>query len=60
MTGKDASVNEPRLSVEALIERLVANGVIGPNPPSERPVAAGQVRPRPRRPLSDLISDWRR
>lgn len=41
------------------LERLTAEGVIG-KPAAQRPVAAGRPRPRPRRPVSDRVSDQRR
>jgi prevent-host-death family protein len=47
------------LGATATIERLTAEGVIGrPEHPS-RPVASGRARPRPRRPIADLISEQR-
>jgi prevent-host-death family protein len=42
------------------LERLTAEGVIGRAAAPRRPVAAGRSRPRPRRPVSDLVSDERR
>ncbi|HZS20677.1 MAG TPA: type II toxin-antitoxin system prevent-host-death family antitoxin [Pseudonocardiaceae bacterium] len=41
------------------LERLTAEGVIG-KAAAPRPVAAGRPRPRPRRPVSDWVSDQRR
>ena len=41
------------------LERLTAEGVIG-KATAQRPVAAGRSRPRPRRPVSDRVSDQRR
>lgn len=41
------------------LERLAAEGVIG-KATAQRPVAAGRSRPRPRRPVSDRVSDQRR
>jgi prevent-host-death family protein len=41
------------------LERLTAEGVIG-RATAQRPVAAGRSRPRPRRPVSDRVSDQRR
>ena len=41
------------------LERLTAEGVIG-KATAPRPVAAGRPRPRPRRPVSDRVSDQRR
>lgn len=42
------------------VERLTAEGVIGRSAQARRPVASGRRRPRPRRPLSDLVSEQRR
>ncbi|WP_419553982.1 type II toxin-antitoxin system Phd/YefM family antitoxin [Candidatus Poriferisodalis sp.] len=42
------------------IERLTAQGVISRPVRGDRPKATGQRRPRPRSPLSDLVSDQRR
>jgi prevent-host-death family protein len=47
------------LTATAILERLVADGVIA-RPAGPRPRAAGQHRPRPRRPVADLVSDQRR
>jgi hypothetical protein len=44
----------------ATLARLVATEVIGPETRGRRPVASGRARPRPRRPVSDLVSDQRR
>lgn len=41
------------------LERLTAEGVIG-KATAQRPVAAGRRGPRPRRPVSDRVSDQRR
>ena len=41
------------------LERLTAEGVIG-KATAQRPVAAGRPGPRPRRPVSDRVSDQRR
>jgi prevent-host-death family protein len=41
------------------LERLTAEGVIG-TATAQRPVAAGRSGPRPRRPVSDRVSDQRR
>lgn len=41
------------------LERLTAEGVIG-KAAGQRPVAAGRSGPRPRRPVSDRVSDERR
>jgi prevent-host-death family protein len=47
------------LSTTATIERLTAEGVIGRPERAARPVAAGQTRPRSRRPVADLVSEQR-
>jgi prevent-host-death family protein len=47
------------LTTTATLERLAAEGVIG-QAAGRRPVASGRARPRPRRPLSDIVSDQRR
>ena len=44
----------------AALQRLAAHGEIGRDASARRPVATGRVRPRPRRPVSDYISDQRR
>jgi prevent-host-death family protein len=41
------------------LERLTAEGVIG-KATAQRPVATGRSGPRPRRPVSDRVSDQRR
>ena len=41
------------------LERLTAEGVIG-KAAAQRPAAAGRSRLRPRRPVSDRVSDQRR
>lgn len=41
------------------LERLTAEGVIG-KATAQRPVTAGQSRPRPRRPVSDRVTEQRR
>jgi len=48
------------LTSTATLQRLAADGVIGRDVSAQRPVAADRVRPRPRRPVSDHISDQRR
>lgn len=48
------------LGSTSTLERLVAEGVIGRAAAPQRPVASGRSRPRPRRPLSDQVSDQRR
>ncbi|MGN6677061.1 MAG: type II toxin-antitoxin system Phd/YefM family antitoxin [Streptosporangiaceae bacterium] len=44
------------LSTTATIERLTAEGIISRPERSVRPVAAGRRRPRPRRPVADIVS----
>ena len=41
------------------LERLTAEGMIG-KATTQRPVATGRPRPRPRQPVSDRVSDQRR
>jgi prevent-host-death family protein len=48
------------LATTTTLERLTAEGVIGRPATSRRPGAAGRARPRPRRPLADIVSDQRR
>jgi prevent-host-death family protein len=48
------------LSTTAALERLAAEGVIGRPAATGRPRASGRSRPRPRRPVADLISEQRR
>lgn len=43
-----------------ILERLAAEGVIGPADRAHRPVAAGRSRVRPQGPVSSLISEGRR
>ncbi|GJO00750.1 hypothetical protein NJB1728216S_31880 [Mycobacterium marinum] len=47
------------LDSAGILERLTAEGVIG-KATAQRPVAAGRSGPRPRRPVSDHVSDQRR
>jgi prevent-host-death family protein len=47
------------LSTTATLERLAAEGIIGRSA-ARRPQAAERARPRPRRPLSSIVSDQRR
>ena len=42
------------------IEALTAQGVIARPARPDRPRTSGRQRPRPRRPVSDLVSDLRR
>jgi prevent-host-death family protein len=48
------------LATTATLERLTADGVIGRPAAAQRPRASGRARPRPRRPLADIVSDQRR
>jgi len=48
------------LTTTATLERLAADGVIGRATAPARPQASGQQRPRPRRPVADLVGDQRR
>jgi prevent-host-death family protein len=48
------------LTATATLERLAADGIIARAAASPRPTAAGQPRPRPRRPLADQVSEQRR
>jgi prevent-host-death family protein len=47
------------LETTPAIERLTAEGVIARPRQSVRPVASGRARPRPRRPVADIISEQR-
>ncbi len=47
------------LDSTAAIERLTAEGVIARPRQPVRPVASGRSRPRPRRPVADIISEQR-
>lgn len=47
------------LDTTAAIERLTAEGVIARPQYTVRPVASGRSRPRPRRPVADIISEQR-
>jgi len=47
------------LTTTATLERLAADGVIA-RAAGPRPRASGQPRPRPRRPVADLVSEQRR
>jgi prevent-host-death family protein len=48
------------LSTTATLERLAAEGLIGRPARTDRPAASGQPRPRPRRPLAEIIGEQRR
>ena len=48
------------LSATAVLERLAAEGVIGQAGGGRRPAASGRPRPRPRRPVADIVSEQRR
>jgi prevent-host-death family protein len=48
------------MSATATLQRLAADGVIGRDVSARRPVASGHPRPRPGRPVSEIISDDRR
>lgn len=48
------------ISAAATLERLVADGVIGRAERTQRTIATGRSRPRPRRSVSALVSDQRR
>jgi antitoxin (DNA-binding transcriptional repressor) of toxin-antitoxin stability system len=48
------------LTTTATLERLTAEGVIGRPESGQRPIATGRIRPRPRRLLSDSVSEDRR
>jgi prevent-host-death family protein len=48
------------LTTTAALERLTADGVIGRPEAAQRPRASGRPRPRPRRPLAEIVSDQRR
>jgi prevent-host-death family protein len=48
------------LTTTAALERLTAEGVIGRPAAAQRPRASGSARPRPRRPLAEIVSEQRR
>jgi prevent-host-death family protein len=48
------------LGATATLERLAAEGVIGPASVGRRPAASGRPRPRPRRPVAEVVSEQRR
>jgi prevent-host-death family protein len=47
------------LNTTATIERLTAEGIISRPERPRRPVASGRLRPRSRRPVSDIVSTER-
>lgn len=48
------------ITASATLERLTAEGVISRPERAQRTTAAGRSRPRPRHPVSNLVSDQRR
>jgi prevent-host-death family protein len=48
------------LSAAGTLQRLAAEGVIGRAATAQRPTAAGRARPRPRRPVADIVGEQRR
>ena len=48
------------MTATGTLERLTAEGVIGRPATAARPAATGRPRPRPRRPVSGIISEQRR
>jgi prevent-host-death family protein len=48
------------LTTASTLQRLAAEGVIGRPAAAQRPVASGRSRPRPRRPVADIVSEQRR
>jgi hypothetical protein len=49
-----------KVRVFADVQRLAAEGVIGRPAAAQRPLASGQSRPRPRRPVADVVPEQRR
>ena len=47
------------LTTTPAIERLTREGIIAPPERRSRPAATGRRRPRPRRPVSDIVSEQR-
>ena len=43
-----------------VIDRLTAQGIISRPTRSSRPIAGGRSRPKPRRPVADIVSEQRR
>jgi prevent-host-death family protein len=66
--GEDVVVTDRGMPVARLVgltsagtlQRLVADGVIGRPASATRPTATGRERPRPRHPVSDIVSEQRR
>lgn len=48
------------LTTTATLDRLTTEGVIGRPSAAQRPRASGSSRPRPQRPLADIVSEQRR
>ncbi len=48
------------LTSTASLERLAADGVISRPAMIQRPKASGRPRPRPRRPVADIVGEQRR
>jgi len=48
------------ITASATLERLAAEGVISRPERAQRTTATGRSRPRPRHPISSLVSDQRR
>jgi prevent-host-death family protein len=48
------------LTTADTLQRLAAEGVIGRPAAAQRPAASGHARPRPRRPVADIVSEQRR
>ena len=48
------------LTTASTLQRLAAEGVIGRPVAAQRPTASGRHRPRPRRPVADIVSEQRR
>jgi prevent-host-death family protein len=67
-SGEDVVVTDRGVPVARLVgvdavgvlERLTNDGVIGRPTSPHRPTATGAPRPRPRRPVSDRITEQRR
>jgi len=47
------------MSATATLQRLTADGVIGRDVSARRPMATGHPRPRPLRPVSEIVSEQR-